>query len=56
MKKHDIARQLVDIQTLLDITKDNVLENKPKDALIVLQSAIHEMKKIAWRITPEMNH
>ncbi|WP_143530806.1 FMN-dependent NADH-azoreductase [Rodentibacter myodis] len=52
MKKADIAQQIVDIQTLLEIAKDNLLEDKNSDALKVLHRASREMKTVAWRIAP----
>ncbi|MCR1838635.1 FMN-dependent NADH-azoreductase [Pasteurella caecimuris] len=52
MKKTDVAQQIVDIQTLLEIAKDNLLEDKNDDALKVLHRASLEMKTVAWRIAP----
>ncbi|BFU64737.1 FMN-dependent NADH-azoreductase [Rodentibacter abscessus] len=52
MKKHDIAHQLVGLQELLEIIKDNVLEERNDDALKLLHQASREMKSVAWKITP----
>lgn len=52
MKKTDIAQQIVDIQTLLEIAKDNVLEDRNDDALKLLQRARWEMKSVAWKVAP----
>ncbi|MCQ9121282.1 FMN-dependent NADH-azoreductase [Rodentibacter pneumotropicus] len=52
MKKTDVAQQIVDIQTLLEIAKDNVLEDRNDDALKLLQRARWEMKSVAWKVAP----
>lgn len=52
MTKHDLAEQIVSIQTLLDIAKDNLLENKLHESKAQLQQAVQEIKKINWRIVP----
>ena len=44
--KHDIAQQIVDLQTILEITKDNWLEGKKEDATKLLQRAKREIGKV----------
>ncbi|HDR0674165.1 hypothetical protein K7G92_000703 [Pasteurella canis] len=52
MTKHDIAQQIVEIQEMLEIARDNVIEEHRGDAKVILQRAIAEIKKINWQITP----
>ncbi|MBF0752212.1 MULTISPECIES: FMN-dependent NADH-azoreductase [unclassified Pasteurella] len=54
MTKTDVAQQIVDIQTLLEIAKDNVLEEKNDDALKLLHQASREMKTVAWKVAPRL--
>lgn len=54
MKKTDIAQQIVDIQTLLEIAKDNVLEERNDDAVKLLHRASREMKSVAWKVAPRL--
>lgn len=50
MSKHnDIPQQIVDLQTLLEIAKDNWLEGKPQDAVNLLQRAKREIGLVIWR-------
>ena len=50
--KHDIAQQIVDLQTILEIAKDNWLEGKKEDATKLLQRAKREIGKVIWRALP----
>ena len=50
--KHDIAQQIVDVQTLLEAAKDNLLEEQQEDGLKLLQKACFELKRVIWRATP----
>ena len=53
MSKHnDIPQQIVDLQTLLEIAKDNWLEGKPQDAVNLLQRAKREIGLVIWRAVP----
>lgn len=52
MTKTDVAQQIVDIQTLLEIAKDNVLEERNDDAVKLLHRASREMKSVAWKVAP----
>lgn len=53
MSKHnDIPQQIVDLQTLLDIAKDNWLEGKTQDAVKLLQRAKREIGLVIWRAVP----
>lgn len=53
MSKHnDIPQQIVDLQTLLEIAKDNWLEGKPQDAVNLLQRAKREIGLVIWRAEP----
>ncbi|MCL7770049.1 TetR/AcrR family transcriptional regulator C-terminal ligand-binding domain-containing protein [Pasteurella multocida] len=45
MTKHDIAQQIVEIQEILEIARDNVIEERRADAKVILQRAIAEIKK-----------
>lgn len=54
--KHDIAQQIVDLQTILEIAKDNLLEARKEDGLKLLQQACFELKRIIWRATPTKQH
>lgn len=49
--KHDIAQQIVDLETMLDVAKDNLLEDRKEDGLKLLQQACCELKRIIWRAT-----
>lgn len=55
MQKHDVAEKIVELQTLLDIAKDNLLEDRKDDGYKLLQQAKRELKQIVWRMTP-INH
>ena len=56
MSKHnDIPQQIVDLQTLLEIAKDNWLEGKPQDAVNLLQRIKHEIGLVIWRAVPNGN-
>lgn len=50
--KTDIPQQIVDLQTLLEIAKDNWLEDKKEDAVKLLQKAKHEIGLVIWRAVP----
>ena len=50
--KHDIAQQIVDLQTILEIAKDNWLESKKEDAIKLLQRAKREIGQVIWLSTP----
>ena len=50
--KHDIAQQIVDLQTILEIAKDNWLESKKEDAIKLLQRAKREIGKVIWLSIP----
>lgn len=53
MSKHnDIPQQIVDLQTLLEIAKDNWLEGKSQDAVNLLQRAKREIGLVIWRAVP----
>ncbi|NBH76213.1 FMN-dependent NADH-azoreductase [Rodentibacter pneumotropicus] len=52
MTKTNIAQQIVEIQTLLEIAKDNVLEDRNDDALKLLHRASREIKSVAWKVAP----
>lgn len=53
MSKHnDIPQQIVDLQTLLEIAKDNWLEGKPQDAVNLLQRAKREIGLVIWWAVP----
>ena len=47
--KQDITQQVVDLQTLLELAKDNWLENKKEDAVKLLQRAKRELGLVIWR-------
>lgn len=47
--KQDITQQVVDLQTLLELAKDNWLENKKEDAVKLLQRAKRELVLVIWR-------
>lgn len=49
--KKDIPQQIVDLQTLLEIAKDNWLEGKKEDATKLLQRAKREVGQMIWRAT-----
>ncbi|HDR1501477.1 TPA: hypothetical protein QB448_001894 [Pasteurella multocida] len=51
MNKQSIAQQIVDIQTMLEVAKDNVIEEHNEDARAILQRAVREIKQIDWRMT-----
>ncbi|HDR1038286.1 TPA: hypothetical protein ACPDS2_000287 [Pasteurella multocida] len=51
MNKQSIAQQIVDIQTMLEVAKDNVIEEHNEDARVILQRAVREIKQIDWRMT-----
>lgn len=55
MQKHDVAEKIVELQTLLEIAKDNLLEDRKDDGYKLLQQAKRELKQIVWRMTP-INH
>lgn len=55
MTKHDLAQQIIDIQTLLELAKDNAIENNLKDAQTLLQRAIREIKQLNWRMPMQTN-
>ncbi|MGC7559567.1 hypothetical protein [Pasteurella sp. PK-2025] len=55
MNKQSIAQQIVDIQTMLEVAKDNVIEDNNEDARVILQRVIREIKQIHWRMTPVQN-
>ncbi len=50
--KTDIPQQIVDLQTMLEIAKDNWLEGKKEDATKLLQRAKREIGKVIWRALP----
>lgn len=52
MQKHDVAEKIVELQTLLEIAKDNLLEDRKDDGYKLLQQAKRELKQIVWRMTP----
>lgn len=52
MRKHNIAQQIVEIQEMLEVARDNVIEDHCDDAKVILQRAIVEIKKINWQIPP----
>lgn len=52
MNKQSIAQQIVEIQEMLEIARDNVIEDHCDDAKVILQRVIAEIKRINWRITP----
>ncbi|HDR0997483.1 TPA: hypothetical protein R4323_000387 [Pasteurella multocida] len=52
MNKQSIAQQIVDIQTMLEVAKDNVIQEHYEDARVILQRAVKEIKQINWRMTP----
>lgn len=57
MNKQSIAQQIVDIQTMLEVAKDNVIEGHSEDAKVILQKTIAEIKRLNWRMTPaEINN
>ena len=47
--EQDITQQVVDLQTLLELAKDNWLENKKEDAVKLLQRAKRELVLVIWR-------
>jgi hypothetical protein len=47
--EQDITQQVVDLQTLLELAKDNWLENKKEDAVKLLQRAKRELGLVIWR-------
>ena len=49
MSRQNIPQQIVDLQTLLEIAKDNWLEGKPQDAVNLLQRAKREIGLVIWR-------
>lgn len=50
--KTDISQQIVDLQTLLEIAKDNWLEGKKEDAITLLQRTKREIGNVIWRAVP----
>ena len=52
MSRKDIPQQIVDLQTLLEIAKDNWLEGKSQDAVKLLQRAKREIGLVIWRAVP----
>ena len=52
MSRQDIPQQIVDLQTLLEIAKDNWLEGKTQDAVNLLQRAKREIGLVIWRAVP----
>ncbi len=50
--KTDIPQQIVDLQTMLEIAKDNWLEGKKEDTTKLLQRAKREIGKVIWLSTP----
>lgn len=57
MNKQSIAQQIVDIQTMLEVAKDNVIEGHSEDAKVILQRTIAEIKRLNWRMKPaEINN
>lgn len=50
--KTDIPQQIVDLQTMLEIAKDNWLEGKKEDATKLLQRAKREIGLVIWRAVP----
>ncbi len=52
MNKQSIAQQIVDIQTMLEVAKDNVIEEHNEDARVILQRVVREIKQIHWRMKP----
>lgn len=50
--KTDIPQQIVDLQTMLEIAKDNWLEGKKEDTTKLLQRAKREIGKVIWRALP----
>lgn len=50
--EQDITQQVVDLQTLLELAKDNWLENKKEDAVKLLQRAKRELGLVIWRAAP----
>ena len=52
MSRQDIPQQIVDLQTLLEIAKDNWLEGKTQDAVKLLQRAKREIGLVIWRAVP----
>lgn len=52
MSRQNIPQQIVDLQTLLDIAKDNWLEGKTQDAVKLLQRAKREIGLVIWRAVP----
>jgi len=52
MSRQNIPQQIVDLQTLLEIAKDNWLEGKTQDAVKLLQRAKREIGLVIWRAVP----
>lgn len=52
MRRNDIPEQIIELQTLLEIAKDNWLEGKPQDAVNLLQRAKREIRLVIWRAVP----
>ena len=52
MRRNDIPEQIIELQTLLEIAKDNWLEGKPQDAVNLLQRAKREIGLVIWRAVP----
>ena len=52
MSRQNIPQQIVDLQTLLEIAKDNWLEGKTQDAVKLLQRAKREIGLVIWRAAP----
>ncbi|MGQ0287143.1 hypothetical protein ACT2CV_08065 [Pasteurellaceae bacterium 22721_9_1] len=51
MTKHDIAQEVIDIQTILECAKDCALEDKLQDAKQLLNTALLEIKKLGIQIS-----
>ncbi|MFP4733335.1 hypothetical protein [Pasteurella multocida] len=51
MRKHNIAQQIVEIQEMLEVARDNVIEDHCDDAKVILQRVVREIKQIHWRMT-----
>ena len=51
-RQQTIEEMIVDLQTLLEIAKDNWLEGKKEDATTLLQRVKREIGKVIWRALP----
>ena len=55
MDKYELSNEIVAIQDILELAKDNYLEGAMNDAAALLQQAQREMRRLTWKVIPTIN-